>query len=197
MSPLTRDELRSRRAVRRQADRHQSNRVMLTVVAPALLVAVLIAAVVLAFYDGGADTAAQPATGQLASPVPPTGIGEETAPQRVVLARAGQHHALGGGLLADAGGGHGRRQLAGGRLGGGVRAAVVEGQHHRGDEHGHQQRRGHHREHHPVALVAVGLPSHGAARPELVSGQGRHGPRKARPVAARHRPRRGAIPCRA
>jgi len=90
MSPLTRDELRSRRAVRRQADRHQSNRVMLTVVAPALLVAVLIAAVVLAFYDGGSDGAAQPATGQLASPVPPTGIGEETAPQRVVLARAGE-----------------------------------------------------------------------------------------------------------
>lgn len=90
MSPLTRDELRSRRAVRRQADRYQSNRVMLTVVAPALLVAVLITAVVLAFYDGGSDGAAQPATGQLASPVPPTGIGEETAPQRVVLARAGQ-----------------------------------------------------------------------------------------------------------
>ena len=55
MPPLTRDELRSRRAVRRQVDRHRSNRVLLTVVAPAVLVAAVIAALVLAFYDGGSS----------------------------------------------------------------------------------------------------------------------------------------------
>ena len=90
MPPLTRDELRSRRANRRQADRHQSNRVLLTVVAPAILVAVVIAAIVLAFYDGGSEGGAAAPAGQLASPVPPAGIGQPQAPQRVVLARAGQ-----------------------------------------------------------------------------------------------------------
>lgn len=90
MSPLTRDELRSRRAVRRQADRHRSNSVLLRVVAPAVLVAVLIAALVLAFYDGGSDAGAEAPAGQLASPVPPAGIGEAPVTARVLLARAGQ-----------------------------------------------------------------------------------------------------------
>lgn len=63
---------------------------LLTVVAPALVVAAVIAAIVLAFYDGGADGAVPAPAGQLASPVPPPGIGDESAPPRVVLARAGQ-----------------------------------------------------------------------------------------------------------
>jgi len=69
MPPLTRDQLRSRRAVRRQADRHESNHVLLRIVAPAVLVAVVIALVVLAFYDGGSESAAEAPTGQVASPV--------------------------------------------------------------------------------------------------------------------------------
>jgi hypothetical protein len=90
MTPLTRDELRSRRAVRRQVDRHQSHHVLLRIVAPAVLVAAAIAAVVLAFYGGDSATDAAAPAGQLASPVPPSGIAESPAPQRVVLARAGQ-----------------------------------------------------------------------------------------------------------
>ena len=90
MPPLTRDQLRSRRAVRRQDDHHRSNRVLLTIVAPAVLVAAIIAAIVLAFYDGGSQSDAAAPAGQLASPVPPSGIGQSSAPQRVVLARAGQ-----------------------------------------------------------------------------------------------------------
>ncbi len=90
MPPLTRDQLRLRRAVRRQADRHRSNHVMLTIVAPALLVAAIITAVVLAFYDGGAPSGAAAPAGQVASPVPPSGISQPGTPQRVVLARAGQ-----------------------------------------------------------------------------------------------------------
>jgi len=90
MPPLTRDELRSRRAVRRQADRHRSNRVLLTVVAPAVLVAAVIAALVLAFYDGGSSGQAASPPGQLASPVTPSAVDGDPAPQRVVLARAGQ-----------------------------------------------------------------------------------------------------------
>lgn len=90
MPPLTRDELRSRRAVRRQADRHTSKRVLLTVVAPAVLVAVVIAAIVLAFYDGGSGGGAAVPSGQVASPVPPSAVADAPAPQRVVLARAGQ-----------------------------------------------------------------------------------------------------------
>ncbi len=89
MPPLTRDELRSRRAVRRQADRHRSNRALLTVVAPAVLVAVIIAAIVLAFYDTGSGGGAAVPSGQLASPVPPSAVDDSPAPQRVVLARAG------------------------------------------------------------------------------------------------------------
>jgi hypothetical protein len=87
---MTRDQLRSRRAVRRQADQHRSNRVLLTIVAPAVLVAAIIAAIVLAFYDGGSQSDAAAPAGQLASPVLPSGIGQASAPQRVVLARAGQ-----------------------------------------------------------------------------------------------------------
>lgn len=90
MTPLTRDELRSRRAVRRQSDQHQSHHVLKRVVAPAVLVAAVIAAIVLAFYDGDSAAESGAPPGQLASPVPPTGIGEDLAPQRVVLARAGQ-----------------------------------------------------------------------------------------------------------
>lgn len=90
MSPLTRDQLRSRRAVRRQADQHQSNHVLLRVVAPAMLVAVVIAAVVLAFYDGGSQSEASAPAGQVAPPVPPSAMGQAGAPKRVVLARAGQ-----------------------------------------------------------------------------------------------------------
>lgn len=89
MTPLTRDQLRSRRADRRQADRHDSHHVLLRVVAPAVLVAAVIAAIVLAFYgDSAADAGS--AAGPLASPVPPSGIAAAPAPQRVVLARAGQ-----------------------------------------------------------------------------------------------------------
>jgi hypothetical protein len=90
MPPLTRDELRSRRAVRRQVDRHRSNRVLLTVVAPAVLVAAVIAALVLAFYDGGSSGQAASPPGQLASPVTPSAVDGDPAPQRLVLARAGQ-----------------------------------------------------------------------------------------------------------
>lgn len=89
MPPLTRDQLRSRRAVRRQADRHESHHVLVRIVAPAVLVAVVIALVVLAFYDGGSESAAQAPAGQVASPVPPSGIGQADAPQRVVMARSG------------------------------------------------------------------------------------------------------------
>ncbi len=62
---------------------------MLTVVAPALLVAVIITALVLAFYDAGSAGDSGAGSGQLASPVPPA-QGDAPAPQRVVLARAGQ-----------------------------------------------------------------------------------------------------------
>ncbi|MSO43720.1 MAG: hypothetical protein EXQ74_00165 [Thermoleophilia bacterium] len=87
MSPLTRDELRSRRAVRRQADRYRSSRVLTTVVGPAVLVVVVIVAVVLAFR--GAPEGAAPAA-SVASPVPPSSVVGAPAPQRVVIGRAGQ-----------------------------------------------------------------------------------------------------------
>jgi len=63
---------------------------MLTVVAPAVLVAVVIAAIVLAFYDTASGGDATAHSGQVASPVPPSAIADASAPQRVVLARAGQ-----------------------------------------------------------------------------------------------------------
>jgi len=63
---------------------------MLTVVAPAVLVAVVIAAIVLAFYDTGSGGEAAVHSGQVASPVQPSAIADAPAPQRVVLARAGQ-----------------------------------------------------------------------------------------------------------
>jgi murein DD-endopeptidase MepM/ murein hydrolase activator NlpD len=90
MSPLTRDQLRSRRDVRRESDRLHGHRLLLTVVAPAVLVAALIAAVVLAFYGGDSTGEARAPAGQLASPVPPQGIAPAPAPQRVVLGRSGQ-----------------------------------------------------------------------------------------------------------
>lgn len=76
--------------MRRQADRHRSNRALLTVVAPAVLVAIVIAALVLAFYDTGSGGGAAVPSGQVASPVPPSAVAGAPAPQRVVLARAGQ-----------------------------------------------------------------------------------------------------------
>lgn len=90
MPPLTRDELRSRRAVRRQADRLTSHRILVTVVAPAVLVAAVIAAIVLAFYGGDSAGDTQASAGQLAAPVPPQDIAQAPAPQRVVLGRTGQ-----------------------------------------------------------------------------------------------------------
>lgn len=86
MPHLSRDELRSRRAVRRHTDRRRSHRVLVTVVAPAVLVAAIIAAVVLAARGGPTD---QPA-GSVASPVPSSAMVGAPAPTRVVLARAGR-----------------------------------------------------------------------------------------------------------
>jgi len=63
---------------------------MLTVVAPAVLVAVVIAAIVLAFYDTGSGGDGAVQSGQVASPVPPSAVADAPAPQRVVLGRAGQ-----------------------------------------------------------------------------------------------------------
>lgn len=63
---------------------------LLTIVAPAVLVAAVIAAIVLAFYDRGAGGGATGPIGSLASPVPPSGVGNPGAPQRVVLARVGE-----------------------------------------------------------------------------------------------------------
>jgi hypothetical protein len=63
---------------------------MLTVVAPAVLVAVVIAAIVLAFYDTGSGGDGAVQSGQVASPVPPSAAVDAPAPQRVVLGRAGQ-----------------------------------------------------------------------------------------------------------
>lgn len=63
---------------------------MLTVVAPAVLVAMVIAAIVLAFYDTGSGGDGAVQSGQVASPVPPSAVADAPAPQRVVLGRAGQ-----------------------------------------------------------------------------------------------------------
>ena len=89
MPHLTRDELRWRRALRRQTDRHESSHVLRTVVAPAVLAVAVIVAIVFAVTGG--DGSGDAAVGSVASPVPPSGIAATaTAPQRVVMARSGR-----------------------------------------------------------------------------------------------------------
>ena len=89
MPHLTRDELRWRRALRRQTDRHESSHVLRTVVAPAVLAVAVIVAIVFAVTGG--DGSGDAAVGSVASPVPPSGIAATAAaPQRVVMARSGR-----------------------------------------------------------------------------------------------------------
>lgn len=88
MPHLTRDELKWRRALRRQADRHDSSHVLRTVVAPALLAVAVIVAIVFAVTGGSGSGDA--AVGPVASPVPPASNSATTAPQRVVMARSGR-----------------------------------------------------------------------------------------------------------
>ncbi len=87
MPHLTRDELNGRRSVRRQADRHRSNRALRTIVAPAVLAVAVIVAIVFAATGGDAGTRA--AVAPVASPVPLSGMAA-TAPDRVVMARTGR-----------------------------------------------------------------------------------------------------------
>lgn len=87
MPHLTRDELKGRRSVRRQADRHRSNRALRTIVAPAVLAVAVIVAIVFAATGGDAGT--HTAVAPVASPVPLSGLAA-TAPDRVVMARTGR-----------------------------------------------------------------------------------------------------------
>ncbi len=89
MPHLTRDELKGRRSVRQQADRHRSNRALRTIVAPAVLAVAIIVAIVFAATGGGGDAGTHAAVAPVASPVPLSGMAA-TAPDRVVMARSGR-----------------------------------------------------------------------------------------------------------